>query len=182
MRRLSRGRRSSLYKEGDVVYRHFHDTGVFTVVPTRIDARGIRRYENNCTEASLADAANRWPPYLRRAKAFLLASKSIDEVSQRCGVQRSTAWQYVTKVCAASPDAAQHVLVNTTLICPELEGAAASIDLSGTLSEVMTRLEEQLHGNIAWRCAEDRFSQLRLLRVCLESANAARTSSDHAAV
>ena len=53
MRLLVSGRRSSLYKEGDEVYRHFHDTGTFAPVPVRLDDKGVRRFQQNGTERSL---------------------------------------------------------------------------------------------------------------------------------
>tara|TARA_B110001452_G_scaffold247990_2_gene234418 strand:+ start:1621 stop:2160 length:540 start_codon:yes stop_codon:yes gene_type:complete len=171
---VSRGQRSSLYREGDVVYRYFHDTGTMSVVPTRIDHRGVRRYEHNRTERSLSGALSPrtrgTPGHLARAGRALLASTTIDEITRECGVKRSTAWQYVNTVCAASPAAAKHVLAKTTLICPELEEAASHVNLQGALSTVMTEIESLLNGSTEWRCAEDRYSQLRLLRVCLESA------------
>ena len=102
-----------------------------------------------------------------RAEAALLASTTIDEVARRCGVRRSTAWQYVTTTCEASARAARHVLDGTALVCPELRATASGVDLTGSLTTVMERVAERLDGDVAWRCEKDRYAQLRLLRVCL---------------
>ena len=103
-----------------------------------------------------------------RAEAALLASTTIDEVARRCGVRRSTAWQYVTTTCEASARAARHVLDGTALVCPELRATASGVDLTGSLTTVMERVAERLDGDVAWRCEKDnRYAQLQLLRVCL---------------
>lgn len=173
-RLVSQGQRSSLYREEGVVYRRFHDTGAVAVVPTRVDARGVRRYERNRTDRSLGRAGEP-PPHLVKARDVLLTSTTIDDVARSCGVRRSTAWQYITRVCELYPDAASHVLSQTTMVCPELEDAASRVDLNGDLRTVMLQIESQLNGNIVWRCEEDRFSQLRLLRICLGSMRSARS-------
>lgn len=177
MRLLVSGRRSSLYKEGDEVYRHFHDTGSFAPVPVRLDDKGVRRFQQNGTERSLCP--RRAPPHLCRARDAVLASETIHEVAVRCGVKRSTAWQYVTKACESFPEVAAHVM--SRLVCPELAQAAAGVDLDGSLREVMARMDARLRDDIAWRCEEDRYSQLRLFRVCLAASRTAGSDGGGAA-
>ena len=172
MRLLKRGLRSSLYRDGETVFRLYHDTSEWVEVPVNVDERGTRRYEQNCTERGLCRSD--LPPYLARARSTILSSKNIGEVAAACGVKESTAWNYVTKLCEDA-DVATHILSSGGYICPELETAASEVDLDGSLKNVMARIEEVLQGNIVWRCEHDRFSQLRLLRVCVTSLKRSRT-------
>ena len=163
---VRRGQRSSILRERDYFFRIYHDTGEVVEIPTRLDERGVRRFEHNETMDSLR-RPRRLPPYLQRARMCVLAAATIDDVASRCGVKRSTAWNYVTTLCEDA-DVATHV-VSQGFVCPELHDACRDIELEGPLGTVMGRIEKALHGNIVWRCEEDRYSQLRLLRVCLTS-------------
>lgn len=170
MKFVRRGQRSSILREKDSFYRMYHDTGELVELPTRLDERGVRRFEHNATADSLR-SSRPLPPYLQRARHCLLSATTIDAVAANCGIKRSTAWNYVTTLCE-DPEVATHVLsTNTSFVCPELHTACRHVDLQGPLSVVMERIEKTLLGDVAWRCEEDRYSQLRLLRVCLTALN-----------
>ena len=160
---VHKGQRSSLYRNDDgSLQRLYHDTMQWSVVPVRFDYRGARRPPPS--------PQTRSSQHLTRAREILLTSNDIQEVARRCGVKRTTAWNYVTRLCEEST-VAMHVLTSGRFVCPELEKATEAVDLSGSLRVVMERIEEVLRGNVEWRCQDDRYSQLRLLRVCLTSLN-----------
>lgn len=162
MKRVYRGRRSSLLGEEDRLYRLYHDTG--TIRPAARTA--LRATLRRCPPTAAA-----LPPYLARARRILLGAHDIATVARRCGVARSTAWSYATVLAQEDEAVAAHVLASTSLLCPELVAALrAAEDTSGPLSALLGRLEESLlRGDVQWRCEDDRFSQLRLARICLAS-------------
>ena len=94
-------------------------------------------------------------------------SLCIEEVADALCVLPSTAWGYL---CAAVciDDGAQHIAAKR-FIYPPLMRALLHVDSSGSLTEVMRRLEasSDLSGDPVWRCEVDRYAQLRCARLCI---------------
>ena len=172
MKLLKKGCRSSIYKDGEDVFRLYHDTSDWVKLPVHLDARGTRRYEQNCTEQGLCRSCSSLPAYLRKAREAVLSSTTIQQVAEACDVKTTTAWNYTTKLCEDAT-VAIHVL-ETEFICAELKDAASDVDLGGPLRSVMERIEDSIRDVTEWRCEHDRFSQLRLFRVCLTSVRQSR--------
>ena len=154
------------------MFRLYHDTSEWVELPFNVDARGTRRFEQNCTESGLC-RPTATPPHLQRARVHLLSTGNIGDFASACGVRLSTAWNYVTKLCEDAI-VASHVLAGD-FVCPELSTAVSAVDLNGSLRSVMERIEHVIGGDTRWRCEHDRFAQLRLLRVCLTSHRDGRT-------
>ena len=107
--------------------------------------------------------------YLQRAKRCIVESNCMDDVARKCGVARSTAFNYCTILCEKDEEVCRHVLdEHTSFVCKTLVDAfgASDLDITGSLSDLMGRLDD-LNGCPEWRSERNRWEQLRLLRVCM---------------
>lgn len=173
---LQRGRRSTLWMTPDLeLMRLYHDTKRWEG-PLR-DGRGGRHVAGNPRLDSLLDsslvfrgAVAEPPPYLRNARSCLAADPTdVDSFAAMCGVKRSTAWCYACQVLEHWPDA--NVFARKFVYPPLLDAVASAEDATGSLKELMARLEEgPLKGDVDWRCVQDRHAHLRLARLCVVDA------------
>lgn len=187
LRAVEAGGRSTLYAcPAGGLYRRYHDTGALTPVLPAVDARGVLRCGGNRrVDALVADAYAAYraadaaaprappPPHLRAALAVLARGVAdVDALARDCGVARSTAWCYAARVVEHWP--AAHVAARA-LVHPPLLAAVTEVPREGTLKALMARLEAgPLRGDSDWRCVDDRYAHLRLARLCVEAAEAAR--------
>ena len=172
MRRVETGVRSSLWLDDrGTPIREFHDTGRMVTLPVRLDERGVQRLAHNRRATALADRSDyrgadrtdpRLPPYLDRARRILLECDAVATVARRCGVLPTTAWSYVCELAATCDACREHARAH--FVHPVLFEALPRVDARGSLREVMERVDAR--GDVEWRCATDRYAQLRLARVC----------------
>lgn len=176
MRRVETGVRSSLWLDDrGTPIREYHDTGRMVTLPVRLDERGVQRLAHNRRATTLADrgadradyrGADRppphLPPYLDRARRILLECDAVATVARRCGVLPTTAWSYVCELAATCDACREHARAH--FVHPVLFEALPRVDARGSLREVMERVDAR--GDVEWRCATDRYAQLRLARVC----------------
>lgn len=172
MRRVETGVRSSLWLDDrGTPIREFHDTGRMVTLPVRLDERGVQRLAHNRRATALADRADyrgadradpHLPPYLDRARRILLECDAVATVARRCGVLPTTAWSYVCELAATCDACREHARAH--FVHPVLFEALPRVDARGSLREVMERVDAR--GDVEWRCATDRYAQLRLARVC----------------
>ena len=162
----------------------YHDTGKETPLPLTMDEQGVVRISGNrslrslsmkgeeqfrglsCSTSSTSVSGN-VPLHIRRALNTLLASDPINvkEYAASIGVKESTAWCYLCKIVELFPSANVSA---AKVIYPPLLIALASVDNRGTLKQVMERLNcGPLKGSMEWKYIDNRFSHLRLSRLCL---------------
>lgn len=170
--------RSSLYATRDGrLYRQYHDTGAWRgPLTTQLDDKGVERTSGNrrvdrlVEEAFFADTTYRGattagrgpPPHLQRALRHLVSASSLDEFAAACGVVASTAWCYACRCVEAYPSS--HVFASRFVHPPMLEAVAALGDRRGTLTELMTRVDDP-----EWRTLSARYAHLRLARLCADA-------------
>jgi hypothetical protein len=176
---LERNRRSSLYllADGDVE-REYHDTGQRAPVPVHVDDSGVARIGSNRSVDALAEAVlSRAAPdrrhdgvgaplHIIRAHIHLCDGvRDVDALARRCRVATSTAWNYACRVLEWFPDANVHA---ATLVYPPLLDAMTRVDTTGSLRDVMRRVNAgPLFGDMQWREVSDRYAHLRLARLCV---------------
>lgn len=112
------------------------------------------------------------PPHLHKALGYLAREpRTVQEFARSCDVEVSTAWNYAARVVEYWP--AAHT-VATSLVYPPLLRALYEVSSrTGRLRDLMERLEVEatsLRGDVEWRCARDRYEQLRLARLCVEAS------------
>ncbi len=161
---VRRGLRSSVYDDGVRVY---HDTRREELIPDACRDRVCRA----CTGDP--------PPHLRRALRALSnpTCVSIECLAVACGVKVSTAWMYATRVVECWP--AAYDVARRLIYQPLLVALEDVDDLTGTLSEVMRRLEDgsEIRGDYEFRSMEDRYAHLRLARVVVQAGAEERARS-----
>ena len=161
----------------------YHDTGIFSSPRTPLldekgNARclGNRRLQDVLKQESSEEAMFRGndagkrapPPFLRNALRCLVREpKTLQEFSALCSVQVPTAWSYAARVVEHRPHA--YDLAERFVFPSLLHEVRALPDRTGSLTEVMGRLEETFRGDSDWGCVEDRFAHLRLARMCAEA-------------
>lgn len=173
---LEQGRRSSilLHETGNLT-RLYHDTGFETPLPFSIDEKGVMRISGNRALRSLCRSEAKYrgasrddaPPCVRRAiRAFLEHSpNSTAGLAALLGVKESTAWCYLCRAVEFYPSLNVNVSV---LVFPPLLEALATVDHTGSLKQVMGRVNDgPLKGSTEWKCMENRFGHLRLARLCI---------------
>lgn len=190
------------------LYRNYHDTDRWEAVPPRYDEGGVARCSSNrrveavarraFVEAEEEEAATRSggggggkrryrggggrgpPEYVRRMLGCLAREpRDIDEVARTYGgIERSTAWNYVSRAVEAWPEAGQ---LARPLIHPPLWDALGGVAREGALRDLMQRLQAgPLRGDHDWRCLEDRYAHLRLARLCLDARCRTRAGGERA--
>lgn len=188
LRIVEEGLRSSLYvsASGDL-YRWYNDTDRWEgPLPTLMDATGARRYGGNRRVAHLVEEAfnplyrgthgvkkKRCPGHLQNAfRQLLRHPATIHDFASHCGsITESTAWTYACGVVERWP------LMHSTarsLTHPPLLEALSEVDATGTLRDVLQRLDDgPLRYDAEWRhMGPERFSHLRLARLCVDAAEA----------
>lgn len=170
--RVCCGLRSCIEVTDDArLFRVYYDTHRAIPLKPTIDANGHMRLSGN--RLLSAELRNRpfpphLPPYLQRALNVVRGNdwSTIHDIATSCGVLSSTAWNYVCLLVEREPSIAERVYER--LVCPSLRDALESpMDRNGRLVDVMERINQGvLSGDVEWRCQEDRYSQLRLARVC----------------
>ena len=179
---LEKGRRSSIlsYETGDVT-RMYHDTGNETPLPLTMDEQGVVRISGNRTLRALSmtnedrfrgrapsrSVYGHVPLHMRRALDTLLTSNptNVQVFATSLGVKESTGWCYLCKIVELFPSANVSA---AKVLYPPLLPALATVDNSGTLRQVMERLNAgPLKGAMEWKCIDNRFAHLRLARLCL---------------
>lgn len=190
---IEQGNRSSIrvYDSGELT-RVYHDTGTETPLPITIDEQGIVKISGNRSLASImhrhhqdtplplfrggqrpsGEGTHRPAPpvHLYRALQVLLdsAPTTVKEYARTLGIKESTGWCYLCKVVDYFSSATRAA---SRLVHPPLLTVLHSVDLSGSLTTVMQRLNNgPLRGCTEWRCVEDRYAHLRLARLCIMSA------------
>ena len=169
---VERGRRSSLVMEGGCLYRVYTDTGIRTPCPLSLDERGTVRISHNRTLSSVEEetyrgAERRAPLHIQTAKHILLSQKPLGIVnfSLLCSVKENTAWSYACSIVEYFPSLCEEAKV---LVYPPLLSSLLLVDRRGTLSSLMERVEDgPLGTDSVWKKMENRFSHLRLGRICL---------------
>ena len=187
LRAVDEGGRSTLYtsKEG-ALYRKYHDTGVWKgPLPVCIDCAGVARGPGNRRLEAVVAAAfdddageetfrgvapSRAPPaYLRRALASLAyRPDTVQAFARKCGIEISTAWNYASRVVEYWPHA--HTLASALVHPPLMSAIRRTADRSGSLRELMNRIEEDayLRKDEAWqRLGTEQYAHLRLGRLCV---------------
>lgn len=184
---LRQGLRSSvvLHEEGDRIVRVYHDTATETPLPISVDERGTLRVFGNRRIASLLARGDDGgdggtpspPPHIHRTHALLADGipRSVSHLARILNVRESTAWSYLYSVVEHYTSSKR--FVRPLLFQPLLE-ALPQIDQTGTLRQVMQRLDTgPFDGVLQWQYLPDRYSHLRLARVCLRRTSArGRTS------
>lgn len=162
MTTLHVGARSTVFVD-DVgcVKRRYHDTGVETFVPVRLDANGTARIGGNRTLQSVTrdkfrGSARPLPPHLQRVFSFMFTTTSACEIASKCNVCESTIWTYLCRIVELCPDAASRAIL---YVSPSLTSAFESVDTTGPLRDVAARIG-----------ACNSYAQLRLLRLCQSSS------------
>ena len=185
LRVVRQGMRSTLFITADgVMFRRYHDTGQWAAVRTTADECGVERCFGRRRVDEVRDDA--WmegrpahpvPAHLWNAKAVLEESPAdIQTVADRCGVRRSTAWSYMSKVVEEWPHMHVHA---ARLVFPLLLQCCGQSVAHGTLREAMGCLERHtdLAAHAAWKRVEEPFAHLRLARLCLQARDAPSTES-----
>lgn len=160
--------RSSIVLRDDDLLRVYHDTGRCVPLPVTVDARGTLRTFENRTVDSLQDDpdSQHVPEHLRRAADVLERErpKSVVAFAHQLGVAESTAWCYLCRLVELLPHTVPHA---RAVVFPPLFDALRRVDSTGSLREVMQRLNDgPLRGDTDWRCVHQRFAHLRLARLC----------------
>jgi hypothetical protein len=168
---LVQGRRSSIvsYDNGNVM-RIYHDTGTQTPLPFTVDKLGATRVFGN---RSLQSLSTRYrggtqsatvPFYIRNTLTVLMDEQRIESIALRLSVKESTAWCYVCKLVEVYPSVST---LAARLIYQPLLTAMTEVDMTGSLKEVMERLNSgPLRGSVEWRSVDNRYAHLRLARLC----------------
>lgn len=145
--------------------RRYLDTGREGAVPVRIDAQGTARVGGNRTlQSVLAHGAPQTyrgapalPEHLQRAIDHMMLASDVEDLARRCGVKRTTAWNYLCRIVDARPDARVRAV---RFVQPEIVHELGRVDARGSLREVADRMRlKTTH--------DDLFSQLRLARLCV---------------
>jgi hypothetical protein len=182
------GARSTLYVSRDgALYRHYHDTDAWDGPLTpRVDAGGVSRCDGNRSLAAVVRCAfdeERFrgasegdaPAHLLNALRCLVRSADVDELARRCGVARSTAWNYAARAVTRWPRAAGEA---ERLVHPPLLRELRRLpDRTGSLRSLSERLDA-MRDDPDWRCLPDRFAHLRLARLCVEAEGRATAAVD----
>jgi len=174
---LEEGERSSLYREGSMLYRVYHDTGrrsdSFLVT---VDERGkgrcshnrlVEALERDCQRTYSGSEPKRRGPAPPRVKKALLSlfkgARTIDEVSLQCGVSKNTAWSYLCEAASIYPQSHQACskVIHPSIL--EKMRWCSEEDMKGSLKEVMEKLDLSTDPEV--RGEEDRYAQLRLARI-----------------
>lgn len=173
---VDRCTRSTLYlDETGMLRRQYADTDAHSdPFPCHVDDNGARRCSGNRRVDSLVRAASTYrgarrrdpPPYLRTTLSLVCRRpRSIDVVATSMAVTRNTAWSYVCLVVEQWPEAAECA---TRLVDGDLfQGLQKCDDLTGSLTDLMKRLPRVALHQV--RACDDRYAQLRLGRLCVES-------------
>ena len=174
---LEEGERSSLYREGNMLYRVYHDTGRRSdPFPITVDERGkgrcshnrlVEAMERDCQRTYSGTSSKRRGPAPPRVKRALLSlfrgARTIGEVSLQCGVSKNTAWSYLCEAASMYPQSHQACskVVHPSIL--EKMRWCSEDDLKGSLKEVMEKLD--LSTDPELREEEDRYAHLRLARI-----------------
>ena len=169
---LETSRRSVLTWNRDSLVRIYKDTNISHNVALHVDQCGTIRIAHNRTLDSLKDnsrfrgQADATPPFhIFRTLTTHVDHNTIEELAGVLNVKLSTAWSYLCRMLEFFPSANVSA---ARYVWPPLLEALTSTDLTGTLKEVMERLNKgALLGNQEWRCLSDRFAHIRLGRLCL---------------
>lgn len=168
---LEDSKRSTLILNSDgTLVRRYKDTGHEVPRLPSLDEAGVRRGPHNrkLPAENTFRNAEASPPaaFLQRTRAIMKSSRpeSIDALADFLLVQTSTAWCYLCQCVEHWPELSSDALVFTH---PPLRDAFLSLqDTSGKLTEVMERLNTgPLEGDVEWRCMDDRYAQVRLVRL-----------------
>ena len=172
-------------EDGGMV-RRYSDTGVEVDVDINMDERGVIRlsgnrslesvlkgrnrrggYRGGCVEVGHCISRRSIPPHLVKAMYVLEREPplTIREFASSLCVKMSTAWCYACLIVERNPSSAPYA---SMLVYPPLFPSLKEIGMDGSLSDLMVRLNNgPLNGDTEWRCVEERFSHLRLARICL---------------
>lgn len=162
MQVVHRTSRATVYRTADGrLCRQYHDTGAWDEA-SGVDAR--EALYGGADDDEEAQVVRRDPPYLVRARERVRGCESTRDFARRCGVARATAWTYACQIAQRWPEECVHLV---RFVYPPLPEALRSVDVRGALQAVMQRLEQgPLRGDVDWRCLDDRYSHLRLARLC----------------
>ena len=173
---VDRCTRSTLYIDDvGMLRRQYADTDAHSdPFPCQVDERGNRRCSGNRRIDSLVREASTYrgarrrepPPHLRTTLSLVCRlPRCIDSVATSMAVSRNTAWSYVCRVVEQWPEAAECA---TRLVDGDLfQGLEECDDLTGSLTDLMKRLPGSATHGV--REFDDRYAQLRLGRLCVES-------------
>lgn len=155
--------RATVYRTADGrLCRQYHDTGAWE---EDVSVRGrapalFGRGDDEEAQLIVRSA----PPYLVRARECVKGCASARDFARRCGVARSTSWSYACEIAERWPEECQHLIA---FVYAPMATALRAVDVRGSLHAVMQRLEHgPLRGDVDWRCLNDRYSHLRLARLC----------------
>ena len=170
MQCICEGHRSSVFLDSGTVYRVYHDTGRKVPVPYHIDTRGLPKVRKGpvARGSSYRGGSSVMSPCLRRTEQLLdqFDRTTISDFASLTGTKVNTLWSYLCCVAEGVPSRREAIL--SKFVYLPLVSALNRVDVSGSLREVMERVNEgPLRGDSDWRCVEDRFSQLRLARICM---------------